>query len=414
MYKVKRDRLTLTTTKITDLIIAKFRLSARGPHCCEAMHRVHSTPIFSALSEMSRFRNRLKQLACSPEELAVDETADTSEAAQKAGTEEYFVQTGCGLGEWVAVGGEASAQPTSDYTLIDDTESVHHVESIPADEEPEVKIVGESCEPTPIICLDSDAEERKEEETQVGTEEKDEEKKAEPIAEPLIDLDAGETAEEASKPPAEEKPEPRYPYPKGDYRQVAMQQQQQQWVYQQPPQYTPGMYPYPVATSVQGQPQPGVPGPISTSAPSGPAPTTAATSEAAPVSEGAPASAPPSSATDPAPVYPYPNYPPPLNGPMHAGLWNATVNAATGIMQALHGGWASSAAAAGPTNTTATATSGDNYSYPSEHEMQQLLEMGFCNREQNKALLQKHNNNVQAVVAELIGQTNDGWYASRH
>ncbi|KAK3577180.1 hypothetical protein CHS0354_037519 [Potamilus streckersoni] len=43
-----------------------------------------------------------------------------------------------------------------------------------------------------------------------------------------------------------------------------------------------------------------------------------------------------------------------------------------------------------------------------------LMEMGFFNREQNKRLLQKHENNVQAVIQELLQSSDQNWMNKRH
>ena len=46
--------------------------------------------------------------------------------------------------------------------------------------------------------------------------------------------------------------------------------------------------------------------------------------------------------------------------------------------------------------------------------MDQLIEMGFANRDLNKELLQKHNNDVEAVVVEIIQNADNDWHQSRH
>lgn len=46
------------------------------------------------------------------------------------------------------------------------------------------------------------------------------------------------------------------------------------------------------------------------------------------------------------------------------------------------------------------------------HKM--LLDMGFANRERNQRLLQKHNNDVHAVISELIAENDNDWSARRH
>ncbi|KAL3854811.1 hypothetical protein ACJMK2_014057 [Sinanodonta woodiana] len=43
-----------------------------------------------------------------------------------------------------------------------------------------------------------------------------------------------------------------------------------------------------------------------------------------------------------------------------------------------------------------------------------LMEMGFFNREQNQRLLQKHDNNVQAVIQELLQSSDHNWMNKRH
>lgn len=50
----------------------------------------------------------------------------------------------------------------------------------------------------------------------------------------------------------------------------------------------------------------------------------------------------------------------------------------------------------------------------SANPIDQLAEMGFCNRQQNEELLKKHNNDVALVVAELVNLNDNDWYASRH
>ena len=46
--------------------------------------------------------------------------------------------------------------------------------------------------------------------------------------------------------------------------------------------------------------------------------------------------------------------------------------------------------------------------------MDQLIEMGFANRDLNKELLQKHNNDVEAVVVEIIQNADNDWHQNRH
>ncbi|XP_054711112.1 LOW QUALITY PROTEIN: next to BRCA1 gene 1 protein-like [Uloborus diversus] len=49
-----------------------------------------------------------------------------------------------------------------------------------------------------------------------------------------------------------------------------------------------------------------------------------------------------------------------------------------------------------------------------ENPMDQLVEMGFCNRHQNEQLLRKHKGDVALAVAELVSLNDNDWYASRH
>lgn len=51
---------------------------------------------------------------------------------------------------------------------------------------------------------------------------------------------------------------------------------------------------------------------------------------------------------------------------------------------------------------------------PSMQAMDQLIEMGFCNRQQNEMLLKKHKGDVALVVAELVNMNDNDWYNSRH
>jgi next-to-BRCA1 protein 1 len=46
--------------------------------------------------------------------------------------------------------------------------------------------------------------------------------------------------------------------------------------------------------------------------------------------------------------------------------------------------------------------------------MEQLIEMGFGNREQNKALLEKFEGDVSKVIQELIQMQDDDWHKNRH
>jgi hypothetical protein len=49
-----------------------------------------------------------------------------------------------------------------------------------------------------------------------------------------------------------------------------------------------------------------------------------------------------------------------------------------------------------------------------QNPMDQLKEMGFCNRQMNEELLKKHKNDVALVVGELVNLNDNDWYASRH
>ena len=46
--------------------------------------------------------------------------------------------------------------------------------------------------------------------------------------------------------------------------------------------------------------------------------------------------------------------------------------------------------------------------------MQQLVEMGFANRQLNQQLLQKHGQDVQKVVQELVSSQDNDWHQARH
>lgn len=50
----------------------------------------------------------------------------------------------------------------------------------------------------------------------------------------------------------------------------------------------------------------------------------------------------------------------------------------------------------------------------SKSPMGKLVEMGFCNRELNKELLKKHNDDVEAVVQDLLSSTDNDWWHRRH
>ncbi|OWF51345.1 next to BRCA1 gene 1 protein-like [Mizuhopecten yessoensis] len=46
--------------------------------------------------------------------------------------------------------------------------------------------------------------------------------------------------------------------------------------------------------------------------------------------------------------------------------------------------------------------------------MTKLIEMGFCNREMNQKLLEKHGQNVEAVIQELLSEADNDWMERRH
>ena len=46
--------------------------------------------------------------------------------------------------------------------------------------------------------------------------------------------------------------------------------------------------------------------------------------------------------------------------------------------------------------------------------MEQLIEMGFGERETNQELLEKYNNNIERVVLELLQSMDNNWHESRH
>jgi hypothetical protein len=46
--------------------------------------------------------------------------------------------------------------------------------------------------------------------------------------------------------------------------------------------------------------------------------------------------------------------------------------------------------------------------------MGKLKEMGFCNRELNEKLLKKHNDDVEAVVKEILATNENDWMEQRH
>ncbi|KAJ8319830.1 hypothetical protein KUTeg_001417 [Tegillarca granosa] len=50
----------------------------------------------------------------------------------------------------------------------------------------------------------------------------------------------------------------------------------------------------------------------------------------------------------------------------------------------------------------------------SKSPMGKLVEMGFCNRDLNQELLKKHNDDVEAVVQDLLSTTDNDWWNRRH
>ncbi|XP_061189059.1 next to BRCA1 gene 1 protein-like isoform X2 [Saccostrea echinata] len=46
--------------------------------------------------------------------------------------------------------------------------------------------------------------------------------------------------------------------------------------------------------------------------------------------------------------------------------------------------------------------------------MKKLIEMGFCNRQRNQELLNKHNYDLDKVLAELLNQSDNDWMHNRH
>lgn len=66
----------------------------------------------------------------------------------------------------------------------------------------------------------------------------------------------------------------------------------------------------------------------------------------------------------------------------------------------------------------------DTFTYPTQTAtpsvprvltpMDQLIEMGFANRDLNRELLEKHNNDVEAVVMEILQHADNDWHQKRH
>ena len=46
--------------------------------------------------------------------------------------------------------------------------------------------------------------------------------------------------------------------------------------------------------------------------------------------------------------------------------------------------------------------------------METLIEMGFADRQLNKQLLEKHNNDLDKVVQDLIQSSDSNWNENRH
>lgn len=46
--------------------------------------------------------------------------------------------------------------------------------------------------------------------------------------------------------------------------------------------------------------------------------------------------------------------------------------------------------------------------------MRKLIEMGFCDRKVNTQLLEKHNNDLDMVIQDLLRLNDNHWAESRH
>jgi next-to-BRCA1 protein 1 len=46
--------------------------------------------------------------------------------------------------------------------------------------------------------------------------------------------------------------------------------------------------------------------------------------------------------------------------------------------------------------------------------MAKLFDMGFCDRQLNRSLLDRYNGDVEKVVEELVATSDVSWYATRH
>lgn len=69
-----------------------------------------------------------------------------------------------------------------------------------------------------------------------------------------------------------------------------------------------------------------------------------------------------------------------------------------------------------PDNDWTPAGSGDQMTRMESdtEQMTQLLDMGFANRERNLNLLEKHDNNLERVIQELVSNEDADWHANRH
>ncbi len=67
-----------------------------------------------------------------------------------------------------------------------------------------------------------------------------------------------------------------------------------------------------------------------------------------------------------------------------------------------------------PPNMWTPTTTEWSSSATSSNPHQQLIDMGFANRDRNAQLLEKHNNDVHAVISELIAENDNDWSVRRH
>lgn len=51
---------------------------------------------------------------------------------------------------------------------------------------------------------------------------------------------------------------------------------------------------------------------------------------------------------------------------------------------------------------------------PPRSPMDTLIEMGFANRDKNRQLLYKYNNDVNQCVQELLAEDIENWHLTRH